>query len=181
MPKKTIKKPGVNLPSNLRLPIQIKSLGLWIGSLTRAEIRKQLSEQAEKRLVALLKHFNIPLHSPDKWKHLCFCLAEEFGLMEVTLKLPKKPHPSRVWAEKEHLLIERMDKKIADRRQRGLIVSIRNIARYLKSDYNEYKHLKVKSIVNRYGEAKGRRSKPHPWSRASRIPRLVGLPRMPEK
>jgi hypothetical protein len=82
MPKKTIKKPGVNLPSDVRLPIQIESLGLWRGSLTRAEILKQLSEQAEKKLIALLKHYNIPLHSPHKWKHLSLCLAEELRLMD---------------------------------------------------------------------------------------------------
>jgi len=181
MAKRTTKKPG--LPRELRAAIQIESPGLWIGALTHEEISKQISRQAEKKLAAMMKHFNIPPHSPYKWKHLSFCLAKEFGLMVVTLKLPKKPHASRVWSEKEHLLIERMNKKIADRRQRGLSVSIRNIARYLKTDHPEYKHLTEKSIINRYGEATKRRSEPHPWSRAldPRIARLFGLPRMPEK
>jgi hypothetical protein len=78
--------------------------------------------------------------------------------MEVALKRPKKPHASRVWSEKESLLVERIDKKIAERRQRGLSVSIRNIASYLTAD-PEYEHLTVKSIVNRYGEANRRRAR----------------------
>ena len=114
MPRKAIKKPGASLPSGLRAPIQIENLGLWLGSLTRDEIIKQLSEQADEKLNALVKHYNIPLHSPEKWKHLSWCLAEELGLMEVTLKRPKKPHASRVWSEKESLLVERIDKKIAE-------------------------------------------------------------------
>ena len=77
--------------------------------------------------------------------------------MEATFKRPKKPHSSRLWSEKESLLVERIDKKIAERRRRGLSVSIRNIARYLTAD-SEFKHLTVKSVVNRYGEAKRRRS-----------------------
>jgi hypothetical protein len=157
MPRKAIKKPGASFPSGLRGPIQIESLGLWPGSLTRDEIIKQLSEQGGEKLNALVKHYNIPLHSPEKWKHLSWCLAEELGLMEVMLKRPKKPHASRVWSEKEIRLVERIDKKIAERRQRGLSVSIRNIARYLIAD-PEFKHLTVKSVVNRYGEAKRRRA-----------------------
>src|SRR5262249_55725713 len=158
MPKKTIKKPGVNLPSDLRLPIQIESLGLWPASLTRDEIIKQLSEQADEKLNALMKHYNIPLHSHEKWKHLSWCLAEELGLMEATFKRHKKPHASRVWSEKESLLVERIDRKIAERRQRGLSVSIRNIASYLTAADPKFKHLTVKSLVNRYGEAKRRRT-----------------------
>jgi hypothetical protein len=157
VPRKAIKKPGTSLPSGLRAPIQIESLGLWLGSLTRDEIIKQLSEQADEKLNALVKHYNIPLHSPEKWKHLSWCLAEELRLMEVTLKRPKKPHASRVWSEKESLLVDRIDKKIAERRRRGLSVSIRNIASYLNAD-PEFKHLTVKSVVNRYGEAKRRRA-----------------------
>jgi hypothetical protein len=158
VPRKAIKKPGASLPSGLRAPIQIESLGLWLGSLTRDEIIKQLSEQADEKLNALVKYYKIPHHSPEKWKHLSWCLAEELGLMEVMLKRPKKPHASRVWSEKESRLVERIDKKIAERRQRGLSVSIRNIASYLTADA-EYKHLTVKSMVNRYGEAKRRRAR----------------------
>jgi len=158
MPKNTIKKRGANLPSELRAPLQVESLGLWLGSLTREEISKQISGQAEKRFVALMKHFNISLRSPDKWKYLCFCLAVEFGLMEATFKRPKKPHASRVWSEKESLLVERIDRKIAERRQRGLSISIRNIARYLTAADPKFKHLTVKSLANRYGEAKRRRT-----------------------
>ena len=76
MPRKAIKKPGASLPCGIRAPIQIESLGLWIGSLTRDEIIKQLSEQADEKLNALMKHYNIPLHSHEKWKHLSWCLAE---------------------------------------------------------------------------------------------------------
>jgi hypothetical protein len=155
MPRKAIKKPS--LPSGLRAPIQIECLGLWPGSLTRDEIINQLSEQGGEKLNALMKHYNIPLHSREKWKHLSWCLAEELGLMEATFKRPKKPHASRVWPEKESLLVERIDKKIAERRQRGLSASIRNIASYLTAD-PEFEHLTVKSMVNRYGEAKRRRA-----------------------
>jgi hypothetical protein len=151
MPKKTIKKPGANLPSDLRLPIQVKSLGLWTGSLTRAEIRKQLSEQAEKKLIALLKHFNIPLHSPHKWKHLSWCLAEELRLMETTFKPPKRPHASSVWPMGEHLLVKRMDEITAKGRLTAMAAAKTLIARHA-----EYKHLEPKSLVNRYSEAKKR-------------------------
>jgi hypothetical protein len=183
MPKKRAKRPGANLPSELRVPLQVESLGLWPASLTREEISKQISEQVETRSIAWMKHYNISLHSPDAWKHLCLCLAVEFGLIEVTLKThkPKKPHPSSVWFKKERLLVERMDKKIAERRRRGLSVSIRNIADHLRKSYPEYRNLTVKSIVNRYGEAKRLRSVPHPWSKASRLAHLAGRCRVPEK
>src|SRR5262249_19791097 len=149
--KKTIKKPGVNLPSDLRLPIQIESLGLWTGSLTQAEIFKQYFEKGEKRLIALLKHYNIPLHSPYKWKQLSWCLAEQLELMEVTFKLPKRPHASSVWPMGEHLLVKRMDEITAKGR-----LSAKAAAKTLIARHAEYKHLEPKSLVNRYGEAKKR-------------------------
>src|SRR5262245_62010373 len=65
VPRKTIKKPGASFPSSLRAPIQIESLGLWPASLTRDEIIKQLSEHADEKLNALMKHYNIPLHSHE--------------------------------------------------------------------------------------------------------------------
>ena len=175
MPKKTIKKSGVNLPRDLRLPIQIESLGLWTGSLTPAEIRKQLTEKAEKRLIALLKHFNIALHSPHKWKHLSWCLAEELRLMEVTFKPPNRPNASQVWPMGERLLVKRMDEITAN----GL--SAKAAAKTLIARHAEYKHLDPKSLVNRYGEAKRRRSEPHPWSKPSLVSRLFARSRVPEK
>ena len=92
------KKPRGNLPSDLRKQIYVESPGLWAGALTPDEITRQIYQQADKKFVDLMKHYNIPLQSPEKWWALSFYLASDMGLMDVTLgPRPRGRGRPRIW------------------------------------------------------------------------------------
>jgi hypothetical protein len=156
MPKKTPKKSGASLPSEFRAPIYVEAatgIGLWQRKfLTRAEIVEQASKQIDNKFKALMKHYRIPINSSDRWKHLSRCLAEELGLMVITLERPKGPGAPRIWLKEGDILVKRMDEIIAQQPECTTL----EVAAILKKKYpNDYKRdLTKKSLVNRYGEAK---------------------------
>jgi hypothetical protein len=111
MPKKKAETPGATLPSDLKAPIHIElttGIGLWGRKpLKRAEIARQVSKKVAERFDALMKHYKIRTNSADKWTHLSFRLAEELGVMVITLEQPKGPGAPRVWSTAGDLLIQR--------------------------------------------------------------------------
>jgi hypothetical protein len=138
-PQKTPKKSG---PVYVTLPT---ALGRWGGSLTSAQIDRLVSQQVEK---PLMERYSISIHSPDKWRYLSWCLAEELGLISFA---PPKSRRPQVWFGAGRLLVERMDAMIA---RRG--VSVQSAASHLVNRYPEYKRLSSKSLVNRYNESKNK-------------------------
>jgi hypothetical protein len=154
MPKKKAETPGASLPKDLKAPIYVElttGIGVWgTKPLKRAEIERQINEKVAKRLDALMKHYKIPLKSPDRWKLLSCRLAEELGAMVITLEQSKAPGAPRVWSTAASLLIQRMDEIIAKRSLNRL-----EAAKVLIRKYPEdYERLTAKSLANRYGEAK---------------------------
>jgi hypothetical protein len=158
--KKAGGKPRAKLPKELKQAIYI-SLGIWRQGLTSDEIKRQLHQQVNKKLKALMNHYNILTNSSDKWKDLSFCLAEELGLMTVTLDQPKGPGKPSVWSyEDAKRLVQRMGEEIQRlskklKRKPNRVATDAAIA--LAKKYPEkYGHLDSKSLVNRWGEAKER-------------------------
>jgi hypothetical protein len=170
VPKKPVKIPGANIPRRLKTPISIKYPGLWKGSLTRAEIIRQISQEVDQKFVALMNYYRIPLRSPDKWKNLSLRLAEELGLMVVTDELPKGPGRPRVSSEAQNLLVERMDRIVNKGR-----LSEMSAATHLTNRFPEYKLLKPKTLLNRYSKAK------RMTSDSLSSPLNMGKPDHPEK
>jgi hypothetical protein len=171
VPKKPVKILGANLPRRLKTPICVKYPGLWKGSLTRPEIIRQISQEVDQKFVALMNYYKIPPRSPDKWKNLSLCLAEELGLMVVTDELPKGPGRPRVSSKAQNLLVERMDRIINKGR-----LSEMSAATHLTNRYPEYKLLKPKTLLNRYSKATKRMTS---GSLSSAL--NVGRPDHPEK
>ena len=158
MQKKKATTPRANLPRDLKEPIQPElttGIGLWGSrSLTRAEIAQQVAEKVANRFDAILKHYAIPTNSSDRWSRLSFRLAEELGMMVITLEQPKGPGAPRIWLKEGNLLIQRMDAIISERSLRRTI----DAAKILIRKYpHEYEGLTAKSLANRYGEAKQRK------------------------
>jgi hypothetical protein len=156
MSKKTPKKCGANLPSELRAPIYVEvttGLGLWqTKPLTKIEIIKQASKLTNQRLEVLMRHYRISPSSSNKWQRLSFHLAKELGLMDITFE---KPRSRKKFGQLKAggTLIERMDKlraKYPDLESLAVAAIVRR--KYL----DDYKDLTPKSLVNRYGEAKQR-------------------------
>jgi hypothetical protein len=154
MPKKKAETSGATLPSDLKAPIHIElttGIGLWGRKpLKRTEIAQQVSKKVAERFDALMKHYKIRTNSSDKWTHLSFRLAEELGVMVITLEQPKGPGAPRVWSTAGNLLIQRMDEIIAKRSLPTLEAAKILIRKYP----DDYKSLTAKSLANRYGEAK---------------------------
>jgi hypothetical protein len=157
MQKKKATTPRANLPRDLKEPIQLElttGIGLWGSrSLTRAEIAQQVAEKVANRFDAILKHYAIPTNSSDRWSRLSFRLAEELGMMVITLEQPKGPGAPRIWLKEGNLLIQRMDAIISERSLRTLEVAKILIRKYP----DDYEGLTAKSLANRYGEAKQRK------------------------
>ena len=110
------KKPGANLPRHLRKSIYVESPGLWAGALTPDEITRQIYQQADKKFVDLMKHYNIPLQSPEKWWALSFYLASDMGLMDVTLgPRPRGRGRPRIWGAAGSIVRRRIS-DLADKR-----------------------------------------------------------------
>jgi hypothetical protein len=154
MQKKKATTPGANLPRDLKAPIQLElttGIGIWGSrSLTRTEIAQQVAKKVANRFDAIMKHYAIPTNSSDSWTHLSFRLAEELGIMTITLEEPKGPGAPRIWSTAGSLLIQRMDAII---RERSLLTL--EAAKILIRKYpNDYEDLTAKSLANRYGEAK---------------------------
>jgi hypothetical protein len=170
VPKKPVKSPGANIPRRFKTPISVKYPGLWKGSLTRAELIRQISQEVDQKFVALMNYYRIPLRSPDKWKNLSLRLAEELGLMVVVDELPRGPGRPRVSSEAQNLLVERMDRIVNKGR-----LSEMSAATHLTNEYPEYKLLKPKTLLNRYSKAK------RMTSGSLSSPLNVGKPDHPEK
>jgi hypothetical protein len=148
------KNKATNLPRDLKAPIQLElttGIGLWGSrSLTRAEIAQQVAKKVANRFNAVMKHYAIPTNSSDRWTHLSFRLAEELGMLVITLEEPKGPGAPRIWSTEGNLLVRRMDAIIGERSLRTL-----EAAKILKRKYpDDYEDLTAKSLANRYGEAK---------------------------
>jgi hypothetical protein len=154
MQKKKATTPGASLPRDLKAPIQLElttGIGLWGSrSLTRAEIAQQWAKKVANRFDAILKHYAIPTNSSDRWSRLSFRLAEELGMMVITLEQPKGPGAPRIWLKEGNLLIQRMDAIISERSLRALEAAKILIRKYP----DDYGGLTAKSLANRYGEAK---------------------------
>jgi hypothetical protein len=158
--KKAGGKPRAKLPKELKQAIYI-SLGTWRRGLTSDEIKRQLYQKVTKKIEALMKHYKIPANSSDKWKDLSFCLAEELGLMTVTLDQPRGSGKPRVWSYAEaKRLVQRMGEEIQRlskelKRKPNRVATDAAIALARKYP-DEYGHLDSKTLVNRWGEAKKR-------------------------
>jgi hypothetical protein len=138
----------------LKAPIQLEltaGIGLWGSrSLTRAEIAQQAVKKVANRFDAIMKYYAIPPNSSDRWIDLSFRLAEELGMLVITLEEPKGPGAPRIWSTEGNLLLRRMDAIISERSLRTL-----EAAKILKRKYpDDYEDLTAKSLANRYGEAK---------------------------
>jgi len=155
MQKKKATAPGANLPRDLKAPIQLElttGIGVWGSrSLAPAEIAQQAAKKVANRFDAIMKHYAIPTNSSDRWTHLSFRLAEELGMMVITLEQPQGPGAPRIWSHHEgSLLIQRMDAIISGRSLRTLEAAKILIRKYP----DDYEGLTAKSLANRYGEAK---------------------------
>jgi hypothetical protein len=158
MQKKKPKRPGANLPPDLKVPIQLElttGIGLWGSrSLTRVEIAQQVAKKVAKRFDALMKHYRIPTNSSDKWTRLSFRLAEELGVMVIAFEQPNGPGAPAIWLKAGDLLIQRMEEIIAKHSPPNLEDAAKILIRQYPDDY---KRLTAKSLANRYGEAKHRK------------------------
>jgi hypothetical protein len=173
MPKKKThkKRPRGNLPKNFKAPIYVDSIGLWRGSLSDDEITQQIYQQADKKLEELMKHYNIPLHSPEKLWALCFHLARHMGLMDIEPgPRPRGRGRPRKWLTEGNIASARIDEMVGRRR-----FSKNSAATNLIKQLPEYKHLRSKSLVNRAGEAKTRKKQ------TPGVPLSAPLERPPEK
>ena len=112
-----------------------------------------LNTQIEEKANPLMQHYGIPLLSPDRWRHLSWCLLEELKL--ITFAPPKERHRSRVWRHASAQLVQRMDEILVKGK-----LTVSAAAGVLIGRYPEYEHLKRKSLVNRYKEAKQARRLP---------------------
>jgi hypothetical protein len=169
--KRHKKKPRATLPKNFKAPIYVDTVGLWRGSLTSDEVTRQIYQQAGKKFEDLMKHYNIPLGSPEKWWALSFCLARHVGLMDVRYgPRPRGRGKPRKWHREGDIVSTRIDEMV-DRRRFSKNSAAANLIKKLP----EYKHLTSKSLVNRAGETK-RRKKQTPG-----IPLSAPLERRPEK
>src|SRR5262249_31103938 len=119
-------------------------------SLTRAEIAQQVVKKVANRFDAIMKHYAIPTNSSDRWTDLSFRLAEELGMLVITLEEPKGPGAPRIWPTEGNLLVRRMDAIISQRSLRTLEAAKIMIRKYP----DDYEELTAKSLANRYGEAK---------------------------
>ena len=163
--KKAGGKPKTKMLKELKQAIYI-SLNIWRRGLKSNEIKTQLRQQVNKKLKALMNHYNIPTNSSDKWKDLSLCLAEELGLMTVTLDQPRGSGAPPVWSKAERRLLERWEgESTRDPRKRAREIAETLIKKYPK----EYGDLTWKSLVNRRGEANRR-------AEAKRREEQIGVP-----
>jgi len=150
------KKPGASLPSDLREPIFIEThpgVGL-LGTkpLTEAEITKNVTVQANKRLEAFLGHYGMPLNSSNKYKLLSCYLLQELGWMNFVTEPQPSAGAPRIWLADGSALIKRMDEIIRETSLKPLPA-----AKVLRKKYpDDYHHLTAKSLSNRYSELKQR-------------------------
>jgi hypothetical protein len=172
------KRTRAKLPRDLKKQkIYFQPLGLWPKSLTSDEITLQIYQQADRQLEALIKHYKIPPHSPERLWLLSFYLARDMGLMEIAFGPPPRGRGRpRKWKNTEKgdiaskRISDRVDKRRSSKNSDVAILSKTRAAAHLIEQHPEYKNITSKSLVNRAGEAYKRKKQTPgvpcqlPWS-----------------
>jgi hypothetical protein len=152
VPPKPPKQPGADLKKPLFIETKT-GLGLrGTKPLRRSEIAKNISEQVDKRLEEILRHYGIPVDSSDKYKELSCRLLADFGWLSLTTERIEQPSAGapRVWSTKGSSLIERIDGIIREKSLKPLAA-----AKELKKKYpDDYGHLEAKTLSNCYSKIK---------------------------
>jgi hypothetical protein len=148
------KKPGARLPKDFKSILIQFALEARAGELTTLKIGQYL--------LPLLDHYRIPSGSPDKWLLLSFHLTVELALLEIPA-LSKNAGRKLRWSLRElaslkydiDIVRNSVEAKIPSKRK----VSISEaIVKLRKDDPTKYGRIRIKTLENRYSEAKRRRA-----------------------
>ena len=99
-----------------------------------------INRRIEEIANPLMEHYGIWLLSPDRWRHLSWCLLEECGL--ITFAPPKEGRRERVWKQGGTELVQRMDEIVAKGK-----LTVRAAAGVLIGRHPEYKHLDASRLL----------------------------------